>query len=44
MGKVHWGGSWRYAIPCSQQEFAHQLSEIAGIDLVYSYFSIISSI
>ncbi len=36
---IHWGGNWGYDIPEAQREFAHQLIDQAGIDIVYGHSS-----
>jgi len=34
---VHWGGNWGYAVPARQQNFARQLIDAAGVDLVHGH-------
>ena len=36
---VHWGGNWGYEIPAQQVEFAHQLIDLAGVDIVHGHSS-----
>lgn len=36
---VHWGSNWGYEIPPKQQRFAHQLIDMAGVDLVHGHSS-----
>jgi poly-gamma-glutamate capsule biosynthesis protein CapA/YwtB (metallophosphatase superfamily) len=36
---VHWGSNWGYDIPPSQRNFAHQLIDQAGVDLVFGHSS-----
>jgi poly-gamma-glutamate capsule biosynthesis protein CapA/YwtB (metallophosphatase superfamily) len=36
---VHWGSNWGYDIPQSQRNFAHQLIDKAGVDLVFGHSS-----
>jgi poly-gamma-glutamate capsule biosynthesis protein CapA/YwtB (metallophosphatase superfamily) len=36
---VHWGSNWGYDIPPSQRNFAHQLIDKAGVDLVFGHSS-----
>ncbi len=36
---IHWGGNWGYDISGRQQEFAHGLIDVAGVDLVYGHSS-----
>jgi poly-gamma-glutamate synthesis protein (capsule biosynthesis protein) len=39
IASIHWGGNWGYNIPHSQREFAHQLLDRAGFDLIYGHSS-----
>ena len=36
---IHWGGNWGYEIPDRQIEFAHQLIDRAGVDLIHGHSS-----
>ena len=36
---LHWGGNWGYEIAASQQQFAHDLLDRAGVDLVHGHSS-----
>ena len=36
---IHWGGNWGYEIPAQQIEFAHQLIDHAGVDLIHGHSS-----
>ncbi len=36
---VHWGGNWGYQISEDKQKFAHQLIDMAGVDLVFGHSS-----
>jgi poly-gamma-glutamate synthesis protein (capsule biosynthesis protein) len=36
---VHWGGNWGYDIPARQTEFARELIDQAGVDLVHGHSS-----
>ncbi len=36
---IHWGGNWGYEIPHTHTEFAHQLIEEAGVDLIHGHSS-----
>lgn len=36
---IHWGGNWGYDIPVRQQEFAHQLIDKAGVDIIHGHSS-----
>ena len=39
VGSIHWGGNWGYHIPYTQQAFAHQLIDDAGVDVVHGHSS-----
>ncbi|MCF8120413.1 MAG: CapA family protein [Deltaproteobacteria bacterium] len=36
---IHWGGNWGYDIPPAQRDFAHDLIDTAGVDVVYGHSS-----
>lgn len=36
---IHWGGNWGYQIPKDHQQFAHQLIDGAGVDIVHGHSS-----
>ncbi|MBC5991891.1 CapA family protein [Pontibacter sp. SD6] len=36
---VHWGGNWGYDVPPNHQNFARQLIDKAGVDLVHGHSS-----
>jgi poly-gamma-glutamate capsule biosynthesis protein CapA/YwtB (metallophosphatase superfamily) len=36
---IHWGGNWGYRIPPGQIEFAHNLIDHAGVDVVHGHSS-----
>lgn len=36
---VHWGSNWGYDIPVEQRQFAHQLIDDAGVDIVHGHSS-----
>ncbi len=36
---IHWGSNWGYEIPRQQIEFAHQLIDRAGVDLIHGHSS-----
>ena len=36
---VHWGSNWGYEVPAYQQNFAHELIDKAGVDLVFGHSS-----
>ncbi|MGZ5000909.1 MAG: CapA family protein [Methylomonas sp.] len=39
VASVHWGGNWGYSVPDAQREFAHQLIDQAGVDVVHGHSS-----
>ncbi len=39
IASIHWGGNWGYEIPFRQIEFAHQLIDHAGVDLIHGHSS-----
>jgi poly-gamma-glutamate synthesis protein (capsule biosynthesis protein) len=39
IASIHWGGNWGYRVPRKQQEFAHQLIDDAGIDIIHGHSS-----
>ena len=36
---IHWGGNWGYTVAAEQRQFAHQLVDRAGIDMVHGHSS-----
>ena len=36
---IHWGGNWGYKIPDEQINFAHQLIDEAGVDVIHGHSS-----
>ncbi|MBW6534027.1 MAG: CapA family protein [Mariniphaga sp.] len=36
---IHWGGNWGYSIPAEHREFAHNLLDEAGVDLIFGHSS-----
>lgn len=36
---IHWGGNWGYSISGRQQEFARQLIDEAGVDIIFGHSS-----
>lgn len=36
---IHWGGNWGYTVSDRQKEFAHQLIDEAGVDVVFGHSS-----
>lgn len=39
IASIHWGGNWGYAIAPEQIEFAHNLIDRAGVDLIHGHSS-----
>ncbi len=39
IASIHWGGNWGYGVPRKQQEFAHQLIDDAGVDIIHGHSS-----
>jgi len=39
IASIHWGGNWGYDIPQHQKNFAHQLIDSAGVDMVHGHSS-----
>jgi len=39
LASIHWGGNWGYGIPQEQRDFAHDLIDYAGIDIVHGHSS-----
>ncbi|MEN8260817.1 MAG: CapA family protein [Pseudomonadota bacterium] len=39
VASIHWGGNWGYAIPREHRDFAHQLIDEAGVDIVHGHSS-----
>lgn len=39
VASIHWGSNWGYQVPQEERQFAHQLIETAGIDLVHGHSS-----
>jgi poly-gamma-glutamate capsule biosynthesis protein CapA/YwtB (metallophosphatase superfamily) len=36
---IHWGGNWGYQIPQEEIDFAHQLIDEAGVDMIHGHSS-----
>lgn len=36
---IHWGGNWGYTIPGEHKNFAHELIDEAGVDLIFGHSS-----
>ncbi len=39
IASIHWGSNWGYEIPRKQAEFAHELIDTAGVDIVHGHSS-----
>jgi poly-gamma-glutamate synthesis protein (capsule biosynthesis protein) len=39
VASLHWGGNWGYTLPPHQTRFAHQLIDVAGVDIVHGHSS-----
>ena len=39
LASIHWGGNWGYDIPDEHIQFAHQLIDSAGIDIIHGHSS-----
>jgi len=39
VSSIHWGGNWGYAVPREETEFAHNLIDHAGVDVVHGHSS-----
>lgn len=39
IASIHWGGNWGYEIPLVHQEFAHNLIDLAQVDIVHGHSS-----
>lgn len=39
VASIHWGSNWGYKIPRDQTEFAHQLIDNAGVDVIHGHSS-----
>lgn len=39
VASIHWGGNWGYEIPRQHIQFAHQLLEVADIDIIHGHSS-----
>ena len=39
VASIHWGGNWGYEVPHEQKEFAHQLIDHVGIDVIHGHSS-----
>jgi len=39
VASIHWGGNWGYHIPLEYRRFAHELIDIAGVDIIHGHSS-----
>jgi poly-gamma-glutamate synthesis protein (capsule biosynthesis protein) len=39
VASVHWGSNWGYHVPDAQRRLAHELIDIAGVDVVHGHSS-----
>ena len=39
IASIHWGGNWGYDIPLEEKEFAHELIDTAGADIIHGHSS-----
>lgn len=39
LASIHWGSNWGYEIPHEQMDFAHQLVDFGGVDIVFGHSS-----
>lgn len=39
VASIHWGGNWGYKIPKEHIRFAHQLIDVAGVDVIHGHSS-----
>ncbi|MFQ5549384.1 MAG: CapA family protein [Woeseia sp.] len=39
VASIHWGGNWGYEVPQRQKDFAHQLIDQAGVDVIHGHSS-----
>ncbi len=39
VASIHWGGNWGYDIPDEQRDFAHQIIDEAGVDVIHGHSS-----
>lgn len=39
IASIHWGGNWGYEIPDEHIQFAHQLIDAAGVDILHGHSS-----
>jgi poly-gamma-glutamate synthesis protein (capsule biosynthesis protein) len=39
VASIHWGGNWGYHVPQGEIDFAHQLIDEAGVDMIHGHSS-----
>lgn len=39
VASIHWGGNWGYLVPQEEIDFAHQLIDEAGVDMIHGHSS-----
>ena len=39
VASIHWGGNWGYHVPQEEIDFAHQLIDEAGVDMIHGHSS-----
>ena len=39
VASIHWGGNWGYDIPETHRELAHNLIDLAGVDIIHGHSS-----
>ena len=39
VASIHWGGNWGYAVPPAHREFARNLIDRAGVDIIHGHSS-----
>ncbi|MGB5371415.1 MAG: CapA family protein [Flavobacteriaceae bacterium] len=39
IASIHWGGNWGYDVPQNHIDFAHDLIDLAGVDIVHGHSS-----
>ncbi len=39
VASIHWGGNWGYTIPFEETEFAHNIIDHAGVDIIHGHSS-----
>ncbi|MCP4975081.1 MAG: CapA family protein, partial [Maribacter sp.] len=39
VASIHWGSNWGYSIPNSHRDFAHNLIDLSGVDIIHGHSS-----